>query len=184
MAHLLPNADEPFKVTIVSRGAMGGHTRYLPEEDRHLWTKSQFRDMLAAALGGRAAEEVALDEVTTGASNDLEQATAIARSMVTRYGMSEKLGPRTFGKRAELVFLGKEIAEQRDYSDSVAQTIDEEVHGLVDEAYQTARRLLTTHKEILTRVARYLISHETAERDTLVGLFATPPTIPGTAPAG
>ena len=184
VAHLLPNADEPFKVTIVSRGAMGGHTRYLPEEDRHLWTKSQFRDMLAAALGGRAAEKVALDEVTTGASNDLEQATAIARSMVTRYGMSEKLGPRTFGKRQELVFLGKEIAEQRDYSDSVAQTIDEEVHGLVDEAYQTARRLLTTHKEILTRVARYLISHETAERDTLMGLFATPPTIPGTAPAG
>ena len=127
VAHLLPNADQPHKVTIVPRGTSGGYTRYLPEEDRRIWTRSQFEDMLAAALGGRVAEELVFDEVTTGASNDLERATSVARTMVTRYGMSDKLGPRTFGKSGELVFLGREIAEQRDYSDSVAETIDEEV---------------------------------------------------------
>ena len=108
VAYVLPNADMPFKVTIVARGQSGGHTRYLPAEDRHLWTKGQFQDMMAAAMGGRVAEEIIFNEITTGASNDLEQATHIARTMVTRYGMSEKLGPRTFGKREELVFLGKE----------------------------------------------------------------------------
>ena len=185
VAHLLPNADRPYKVTIVPRGATGGHTRYLPEEDRHLWTKNQFQDMLAAALGGRAAEEVALDEVTTGASNDLEQATNVARTMVTRYGMSEKLGPRTFGKREELVFLGKEIAERRDYSDKVAEIIDEEVRSLIDNAYQTARRLLTTHKAKLTQIAKYLIRHETAEVEALDKLFNSPtPKLPDAAPAG
>ena len=184
VAHLLPNADRPYKVTVVSRGVSGGHTRYLPDEDRHLWTKNQFEAMLASALGGRAAEEVIFDQITTGAGNDLEQATNIARTMVTRYGMSEKLGPRTFGKREELVFLGKEISEQRDYSDSVAETIDEEVRGLIDNGYQTAKRLLTTHKSKLTDIAKYLISHETAEGETLDELLSSsPPTIPDAAPA-
>ena len=184
VAHLLPNADRPYKVTVVSRGVTAGHTRYLPEEDRHLWTKNQFEAMLAAALGGRAAEEVIFDQITTGAGNDLEQATNIARTMVTRYGMSKKLGPRTFGKREELVFLGKEISEQRDYSDSVAETIDEEVLGLIDNGYQTAKRLLTTHKSKLTDIAKYLISHETAEGETLDELLSSsPPTIPDAAPA-
>ena len=183
VAHLLPHADRPFKVTIVARGATGGHTRYLPEEDRRLWTKNQFEDMLAAALGGRVAEEVIFDEMTTGASNDLEQATNIARTMVTRYGMSEKLGPRTFGKREELVFLGREISEQRDYSDSVAQTIDEEVHGIIDTGYVTAKRLITANKSKLTRLAKYLLSHETAEVETLQELFKDPG-LPDPLPAG
>ena len=183
VAHLLPHADRPFKVTIVARGATGGHTRYLPEEDRRLWTKNQFADMLAAALGGRVAEEVIFDEMTTGASNDLEQATNIARTMVTRYGMSEKLGPRTFGKREELVFLGREISEQRDYSDSVAQTIDEEVHGIIDTGYVTAKRLITANKSKLTRLAKYLLSHETAEIETLQELFKDPG-LPDPLPAG
>ena len=183
VAHLLPHADRPFKVTIVARGATGGHTRYLPEEDRRLWTKNQFEDMLAAALGGRVAEEVIFDEMTTGASNDLEQATNIARTMVTRYGMSEKLGPRTFGKREELVFLGREISEQRDYSDSVAQTIDEEVHGIIDTGYATAKRLITANKSKLTRLAKYLLSHETAEVETLQELFKDPG-LPDPLPAG
>ncbi|MCH7802187.1 MAG: AAA family ATPase, partial [Chloroflexi bacterium] len=182
VAHVLPNSDKPFKVTIVSRGQTGGHTRYLPEEDRHIWTKSQFEDMIAAALGGRVAEEVIFDEVTTGAGNDLEQATNIARTMVTRYGMSEKLGPRTFGKRDELVFLGREIAEQRDYSDTVAQTIDDEVHNLIDNAYETAKRVITTHKDKLARLSRYLIAHETVEGDTLLSLLQS--TTPDAAPAG
>ena len=173
VAHLLPHADPPYKVTIVSRGQSGGHTRYLPPEDRHLWTKNQFQDMLATAIGGRAAEEIVFDEVTTGASNDLEQATNIARTMVTRYGMSEKLGPRTFGKREELIFLGREIAEQRDYSDSVAETIDSEVRSLIDAGYQTSKRLLTANLSMLTKLAKYLLDNETVEGDTLNELFAT-----------
>ena len=184
VAHLLPHADPVYKVTIVARGATGGHTRYLPKEDRHLWTKNQFQDMLSAAMGGRVAEEVVFDEITTGASNDLEQATNIARTMVTRYGMSEKLGPRTFGKREDLVFLGREISEQRNYSDSVAQTIDEEVHGLIEEGYQTAKRLLGTHKAKLTQLAKYLLSHETVGGEDLQELFRSPvPNLPDAAPA-
>ena len=184
VAHLLPHADKPFKVTIVSRGASGGHTRYLPEEERNLFTKNQFNDMLAAALGGRVAEEVIFDEVTTGASNDLEQATNIARTMVTRYGMSEKLGPRTFGKREELVFLGREISEQRNYSDQVAETIDEEVHSLIDNAYQTAKRLLGAHKAKLTQMAKYLIDHETVAEEALDELLnSQPPSLSDATPA-
>ena len=174
VAHLLPNADQPYKVTIVARGMTGGHTRYLPEEDRKLWTRHQFEDMLAAALGGRVAEEVVFEEVTTGASNDLEQATNVARTMVTRYGMSEKLGPRTFGKREELVFLGKELHEQRDYSDRVAEQIDEEVRGLIDGAYVKATALLRDHGATLKRVADYLIANETVEGEALQELFRSP----------
>ncbi len=184
VAHLLPHADPPYKVTIVSRGQSGGHTRYLPPEDRHIWTKNQFQDMLATAIGGRAAEEIVFDEVTTGASSDLEQATNIARTMVTRYGMSEKLGPRTFGKREELIFLGREIAEQRDYSDSVAEVIDSEVRSLLDAAYQTSKRLLTANLSMLTKLAKYLLDHETVEGDTLNELFATGPGLADAAPAG
>ena len=176
VAHLLPHADPVAKVTIVTRGTTGGYTKYLPEEDRHLWTLNQFKDHLAAAMGGRVAEEITFGEVTTGATSDLEQATHMARTMVTRYGMSEKLGPRTFGKREELVFLGREISEQRDYSDSVAQVIDEEVYNLIDNAYQTAKTLLTTHKAKLVQLAQYLTEHETAEGDVLDALFnSTPP---------
>ena len=163
VAHLLPNADPVSKVSIIARGQSGGHTRYLPEEDRHLWTKDQFEDMMASAMGGRVAEEIVFDEVTTGAINDLEQATNMARTMVTRYGMSAKLGPRTFGKREELVFLGREISEQRDYSDGVAQTIDEEVKSLIDTAYKAARTVLTEHRDKLTKLSQHLIEHETIE---------------------
>ncbi len=184
VAHMLPHADPVFKVTIVSRGQMAGYTRYLPEEDRNLWTNLQFEDMLAAAMGGRAAEETIFNQRTTGASNDLEQATNIARSMITRYGMSEKLGPRTFGKREELVFLGKEISEQRDYSDSVAQIIDEEVHRLVEGAYQRARDILVKHKSKLEELAKYLIKNETLEGDELQSMFKSPsPSVPDAAPA-
>ena len=180
VGHLMPHADPVAKVTIISRGTTGGHTRSLPEEDRHMWTINQFKDMMAMAMGGRVAEQITFGqgEVTNGASNDLEQATNIARTMVTRYGMSEKLGPRTFGKREELVFLGKEIAEQRDYSDSVAETIDEEVYHLVDEAYQRAKELLTTHKDKLAHLAKYLIENETAEGEVLEALFDSRPPQP------
>ena len=171
VGHMLANADPVFKVTIVSRGQMGGYTRFLPEEDRSLWSKAQFKDRIGAAMGGRAAEEIVFGEVTTGASNDLEQATNIARSMVTRYGMSEKLGPRSFGKREEMVFLGKEISEQRDYSEGVAAAIDEEVHELVDNAYQNASRIINSNREKLDKLAKYLIQNETIEGDQLITML-------------
>ena len=141
---------------------------------------------MASAMAGRVAEEIVFDEVTTGATNDLEQATNKARTMITRYGMSAKLGPRTFGKREELVFLGREIAEQRDYSDSVAQTIDEEVHDLIDKAYKAATSTLKEHRDKLTQLSQYLIEHETIEGDELDNLFRTPPPspLPDPAPAG
>ncbi len=176
VAHLLPDADPVAKVTIIARGNAGGYTKTLPEEDRYLVTRNQLEARLAMAMGGRAAEEIVFDEVTTGAGNDLEQATNIARTMITRYGMSETLGPRTFGKREELVFLGREISEQRDYSDSVAETIDDEVHRLIDDAYQTARRLLTDNMSRLERISKYLLQHETIDEQQVPEVFdAIPP---------
>ena len=184
VAHLLPHADPVSKISIISRGQMGGYTRFVPDEDRNLITKRQLEARLAYALGGRAAEEIVFDETTTGASNDLEQATNIARTMVTRYGMSEKLGPRTFGKREELVFLGREISEQRNYSDQVAETIDEEVHSLLDKANQTARELLRTNKAKLTQMAKYLLDYETVEAEALDELLnSQPPALPDATPA-
>ena len=177
VAELLPDADKPYKVTIVARGQTGGHTRYMPQEDRHLWTKRQFEDMMAAALGGRVAEELVFDEMTTGASSDFQQATNIARAMVTQYGMSQKLGPRTFGKREELVFLGREISEQRDYSEDVAESIDEEVYSLIDESYKKATELLKSNMSKLTQLSKYLITYETIEGEELRKLFSTEPEI-------
>jgi cell division protease FtsH len=170
-AKLLPNADSVHKISIIARGILGGWTRFLPSEDRHLWTKSQFDDRLAVSLGGRVAEEITFGEMTTGAQNDLEQATKLARQMVTEYGMSEKLGPRTFGQRQELVFLGREISEQRDYSDKVAQDIDEEVHNIIQRAYNTARKILTTNKGKLNELAQELMTHETLDEPELDKIF-------------
>jgi len=171
VAKMLPNADPVHKVSIVARGAIGGWTRFLPLEDRHLWTRSQFNDRLAMSLGGRVAEEISFGEVTTGAQNDLEEATKLARKMVTEYGMSDKLGPRTFGQRQELVFLGREISEQRDYSDKIAQDIDEEVHNIIQRAYNTAKKILTEHKAKLKEIAEQLIARETLEEEDLKKLF-------------
>jgi cell division protease FtsH len=170
-ARMLPNADPVHKVSIVARGIMGGWTRFLPSEDRHLWSKSQLDDILAVSLGGRVAEEITFGEITTGAQNDLEQATKLARKMVTEYGMSEKLGPRTFGQRQELVFLGREISEQRDYSDKVAQEIDEEVHNIIQRAYKTTKKILTANKEKLKLLAEELIDRETLDEPDLDKIF-------------
>ena len=175
VAHVLPDADPVAKVTIVARGQAGGYTKTVPEEDRHLITRNQLEARLAMAMGGRAAEELVFGEITTGASNDLEQATNIARTMVTRFGMSEKLGPRTFGKREELVFLGREISEQRDYSDSVAEQIDDEVHSLIAGAYQTAMRILKEHRPRLDHISNYLMENETIEEDQFPDIFDNPP---------
>jgi cell division protease FtsH len=171
VAKMLPNADPVHKVSIIARGIMGGWTRFLPTEERHLWTKPQLEDKLAVSLGGRTAEEIALGEISTGAQNDLEQATKLARKMVTEYGMSDKLGPRTLGQKPELVFLGREITEQRDYGDKIANEIDEEVHNLIQRAYSTAKKILTTHKAKLKEMATVLIERETLEEPDLDKLF-------------
>ena len=178
IAHLLPHADPPYKVTIVARGQTGGHTRFLPEEESNLITQNQLQARLASALGGRVAEELMFYEVTTGAGNDLEQATSIAKAMVTRLGMSKRLGPRTFGKRDELIFLGREISEQRDYSDNIAENIDDEIHGLIQTAYETCVTLMRGNLGKLTALAGHLIEHETIEGDYLKNLLNS---IPATA---
>ena len=184
----LPNADKVHKISIISRGTMGGYTRFLPAEDRFLWTYAQFKDMMTTAMGGRVAEAVTFGEIeiTTGASNDLETATRLAKDMVTRYGMSDKLGPRTFGRREEMVFLGREITEQRDYSDKVAEQIDQEVHALVQGSYDQAKQILTDNQESLERIAKYLIQYESVEGDQLDRLFSGPlaPPEPEEVPAG
>ena len=174
VAWKLPYADPVHKISIVARGTMGGYTRLVPEEDRFLWTKNQFEDMLATALGGRISEQLTFDEITTGASNDLETATKIALRMVKQYGMSASLGPRTFGRREELVFLGREIHEERDYSDKVAEEIDQEVKVLIRHAYERAEEILTSHAEKLAEVAKYLIQHESVEGDAIKRLFDGP----------
>ena len=176
----LPHADRVHKISIVSRGNMGGHTTLLPEEDRYLWTKNQFQDMLAVMMGGRVAEELIFDEVTTGASNDIERATKVALGMIKRYGMSPSLGPRTFGKREEMVFLGREISEERDYGDKIAEEIDDEVRHLINNAYRQAQQLLIDNKPKMVHVAEYLIEHEAISGDALTNLFNDLP--PGTEP--
>jgi len=173
-AKMLPNADPVHKISIVARGMMGGWTRFLPKEDRHLWTRSQFKDMLVVSLAGRASEEIIFNEVTTGAQNDLEQATNTARKMVTEYGMSDKLGPRTFGHRDELVFLGREIHEQRNYSEKVAMKIDEEVYALVQHAYDAAKKILVENKDRLKLIAERLIAKETIEEAEFESLLKEP----------
>ena len=174
VAHMLPEADPVAKVTIVARGHSGGFTKTIPTEDRSLITRNQLEARLAMAMGGRVAEELVFGEITTGASNDLEQATNIAQTMVTRYGMSRKLGPRTFGKREEMVFLGREISEQRDYSDRVAKTIDEEVRRLIQTAYDTAKRILTEERVRLDHISDYLLEHETIDEEQVPDLFDAP----------
>ncbi|MGI8827029.1 MAG: ATP-dependent zinc metalloprotease FtsH [Chloroflexota bacterium] len=173
VARMLPNLDPVHKITIVARGLAGGYTRLLPTEDRYLYSKKQFEETLAWSLGGHAAEQLIFGDVTTGASNDIERATGLARQMITQYGMSDKIGPVAFGKKDELVFLGREIGEQRNYSEAVAQEIDSEVRNLINAAYNTARELLIKHKDKLITVSEKLISEETIEGlafDDLMGI--------------
>ncbi len=168
----LPHCDPVHKVSIVSRGMALGYTMPLPEEDRYLRSRAKFEDDLAGLLGGRAAEELVFNDVTTGASNDLERATKIARAMVTQYGMSEKLGPMTFGEKDELVFLGKEIGEQRNYSEAVAREIDAEVKRIVTKAYERAKQVLTEHLDKLQELAQRLIEQETVDAEEFKALLA------------
>jgi cell division protease FtsH len=170
VSHFLPHAQTVRKITIIPRGTAGGVTWYL-EDETNFYSKSKFQDLIASALGGRIAEEIIFGEITTGASSDLQQVTKIARAMVTQYGMSDTLGPRVYGEKQEMVFLGREISEQRDYSDAIAETIDREVRQIVDAAYTRARELLLTHRDKLELVSRRLLEVETLEADEFIALI-------------
>jgi len=169
---LIPECDPVHKVSIVSRGMALGYTMSLPDEDRYLENQSKFEARLAAILGGRAAEEIAFDEITTGASDDLNRATRLARAMVTQYGMSKKLGPLTFGEKEEMIFLGKEIGEQRNYSDEVARQIDHEVRRIINNAHEKAKQLIIEHKDKLDEIARRLLKEETLDSQAFEAIFA------------
>ena len=169
--HFLPKADPVFKVTIVARGMAGGFTRSLPADDRRLQDRSYYEAMMAQALGGHAAEEMVFGEPTTGAHDDIGKVTHIAREMVTQWGMSERLGPRTFGRRDSMVFLGRDIAEQRDYSERTAEEIDDEVRRIVEEAHERCRAVLGQHRDKLDELAVALMELETIEGDDLVRLL-------------
>jgi cell division protease FtsH len=171
IAHELPNVDPVHKISIISRGTAAGYTLKLPEEDKHLHSRSEFIDELAVLLGGHMAEKEIFGEVTTGASNDLRQATMLARKIVTEYGMDEILGPRTFGEKEELIFLGKEIHEQRDYSEKTAELIDQQISSLISQAQKTAKNLLQKNKEQLEKIVAELLKKETLEREAFEALF-------------
>jgi cell division protease FtsH len=168
----LPNCDPVHKVSIVARGMSLGYTMAMPEQDRYLYTQDKFEDEIAGMLAGRAAEEMVFADRWTGASDDLEKATKLARRMVTAYGMSKTLGPLTFGDRDELVFLGREIAEQRNYSEEVAEEIDSEIRRIIEDGYGRAKRILTTYREKLEIIAQRLIEIETLDREEFELLLA------------
>ena len=178
VGYILPNADPPYKISIVSRGMAGGFTRFLPEEERHLYARSQFQDMLAAMLAGLVSEEIVFGESTTGPSDDLQRATGIARQMVTQWGMSERLGPRTFGRKEEMIFLGREISESRNYSEKVAEEIDEEVRQIIDKAYHSAKKVITEHKDKLDAIVVALLEEETIEGENLTAILTGNPRPP------
>ena len=162
-----PKADPPFKVTIVSRGMAGGFTRSLPDTDRRLQDRSYYEAMMTMMLGGHVAEELVFGEMTTGAHDDIGKVTQLARDMVTQWGMSERLGPRTFGRRQSMVFLGRDISEERDYSERTAEEIDDEVRRVIDEAHERCRTVLASHRDKLDEVANVLVVDEMIEGDAL-----------------
>ena len=171
VAASLKDADPVHKVSVVARGRAGGYTLKLPIEEVRLRRRTQFMADLAVAMGGYASEKEIFSDLSTGASNDLKEASEIARRLVTKYGMSEKLGPITFGKSEELIFLGREISAEKNYSEKVASDIDKEVHGFLNRAYQTAKRVLTVHRDALHAIAKTLMEKETLEQEEFYGIL-------------
>ncbi|MBF8255165.1 MAG: ftsH, partial [Anaerolineales bacterium] len=182
VTHVIPDGDPVHKVSIIARGMMGGFTMALPVEDTILQSRNKLKADMAMLLGGRAAEEIVFSDITSGAANDLERVTRLARNMVTRLGMSADLGPLTYGQKEELIFLGREISEQRDYSETVAERIDAAVRSLVDESYARARRILNQYRVQLDNIARRLIEVETLDSEEFVRIFDQPvePKVSGT----
>jgi cell division protease FtsH len=171
VGHFLENADPVHKISVVSRGQALGYMISMPEEDKHLTSRSELAEQMAVTLGGRAAEELVFGEITTGASNDLEKVTATAKSMVMRYGMSDKLGPRVFGHDQSQPFLGRDMGSQADYSDEIAREIDDEIRRIVEMAHSTATRTLEEHRDDLYKIADILMRRETIERDEFLALL-------------
>jgi cell division protease FtsH len=180
---MLPKCDPVHKISIVSRGMALGYTMSLPENDRVLVSRTKFEHDLSAMLGGRVAEQLNFKDVTNGAGDDLDKVTKLARAMVMQYGMSPKMGPMVFGQRHEMIFLGREIGEQRNYSEQVAREIDKEVNRIVTEAYDRSTDLLTRHKDLLDAISRKLIEVETLDAEEFEAFFAGVPGIPPRKPA-
>jgi cell division protease FtsH len=171
VAYLLPNADPVHKISVIPRGRALGYTLTLPTEDKFLVAREELIDELAMLLGGRVAEELVFGDITTGAQNDLDRATKIARQMVTEYGMSDRLGPLTLGQKSGEVFLGRDFASHPDYSDQVAFEIDSEIRALIDRAHDEALEILTDHRDRLDAIAAALQEKETIEKEELIGLL-------------
>ena len=175
VGHYLPNCDPVHKISVISRGQALGYTISLPREDRFLQTKSALLDQMAMTLGGRAAEELVFHEITTGAANDLEKVTHTAKQMIMRYGMSEKLGPRTLGRNHDMPFLGRDMGAEPDYSDEIAREIDDEIRRIVEEAQERAKRVLTERMDDLHGISQLLIERETIDKDQFERLLAGEP---------
>jgi cell division protease FtsH len=173
VAKFLANHDPVHKMTIIPRGLRGGYTRFLPPEDRSYMSRTQYLDAVTATLGGHAAEAVVFGEMSTGAGDDIQRATTIVRNMVKIYGMSERLGPVAFGRKHQMIFLGRDIGEQRNYSDHVGEMIDDEIHRLIDEAYARARSILQQHRDVLDTLARALLGSETLDASAIEHIFQT-----------
>ncbi|HTA15364.1 MAG TPA: ATP-dependent zinc metalloprotease FtsH [Solirubrobacteraceae bacterium] len=171
VGHFLEHSDPVHKVSVISRGQALGYTISMPQEDRFLTTRAELNDTMAMTLGGRAAEEIVFDEITTGASNDLEKVTATAKQMVMRFGMSDKLGPRVFGHEHGQPFLGREFSSEPDYSDEIAREIDDEVRRIVESAHQRARSILTEHQQDLNKISEILVKRETIEKEEFLALL-------------
>jgi cell division protease FtsH len=164
-AHFLPHVDPVQKISIIARGRAGGYTLKLPLEDKHMYSKSEYLEEIAVLLAGYVTEKEIFGEVTTGATSDLRSATNLARKLITDYGMSDLLGPRTFGEKDELIFLGREIHEQRDYSEKIAEKIDGEISNFIDRASHQASGIIKNQKEYLEKVVKELMEKETMEKD-------------------
>jgi cell division protease FtsH len=182
VAHALPEGDPVHKVSVTARGMAGGYTIMLPEGDRTLMSKKKLIADMVGLLGGRAAEDIAFNDITSGASNDLERVTKMARAMITRLGMSDSLGPMVYGQKEELIFLGREISEQRDYSEAIAEKIDAEVRKLVGDAYEHAKQLIVQYRDKLDAVAQHLMEFETINREEFEEIFPSPVTKNGGTP--
>ena len=170
----IPEADQVQKISVISRGMAAGYTIALPDNDHTLISKKKMMADMTGLLGGRAAEELVFNDITSGAANDLENVTKLARKMITRLGMSKELGPMVYGKKDELVFLGKELGEQRDYSEAIAEKIDFEVQKLVEQAYQDAKKILIKYRKQLDKVANKLLDVETLSRKEFEEIFPPP----------